>query len=104
MSAGRLHDDVRHETERGVLLTILILRELDWMPAHELHRQLVGQGFLVPFEDMKFHLNYLDQGGYVERKPLRAGRAELELEMVRATRRAVDLMDGRIAPDPGVQF
>jgi len=100
----KLHEDIRHETERGVLLLVLILADLDWMPVKALQKQMVGQGYLLSLEDLKFHLNYCEQGGYVERRSLRAGRTDLELETVRATKRAVDLQDGRIAADPGIAF
>jgi repressor of nif and glnA expression len=101
---SRLQDDIRHETERGVLLLILILNDLDWMPVKALQKQIVGQGYLLSIEDLRFHLNYLEQEGLVERRQLRAGRTDLELETVRATTKAVDLHDGRIAPHPGVAF
>ena len=44
----------------------------------------------------------LSRAGYVETKQLRAARAGLEMTAVRATPKAVDLVDGRIADDPGV--
>jgi hypothetical protein len=100
----KLQEDIRHETERGVLLRILILNDLDWMPVTGLQRQMVGQGFLISFEEMKFHLNYCEQKGLIERKSLRAGRTKLELDTVRATTHAVDLQDGRIVADPGIMF
>lgn len=54
--------------------------------------------------ELQFHLNCLSQGEYVESKRLRAALAELELTAVRATAKAVDLLEGRIAADPGVAF
>lgn len=102
---NKLHDDIHHETERGVMLLALILNDLEWMPAKELQRQMIGQGFLdFTTESMRFHLNYCEQKGYVERKSLRGGRLGMELETVRATTKAVDLHDGRIPADPGVAF
>ena len=41
-----LGDDVRHEVQRGVILMILIHRNLDWVPFNELKQQLArGQGY-----------------------------------------------------------
>ena len=105
---GTLVDDIRHEAQRGVILMILIRRNLDWVPVGELKAQLQrGQGYALTDDDLKFHLQYLADSGrdYVQTQPLRLGRAgETEPFLVRATARAVDLADGRIAADPGVAF
>ena len=104
---GALTDDIRHEAQRGVILMILVHRNLDWIPVGELRQQLArGQGYLLTDEDLRFHLAYLATPGraYVETRGLRPGRTDSSLTMVRATAKAVDLLDGRIAPDPGVAF
>src|SRR5690348_16372812 len=105
---GMLTDDIRHETQRGVNLMILIRRNLDWVPFGELKQQLLrGQGYPLTDDELRFQLLYLaDPGrGYIETKPLRLGRAgELEQLQVRATAKAVDLVDGRIPAEPGVAF
>jgi hypothetical protein len=101
-----LTDDIRDETQRGVILMILVRRGLDWVPFGELKQQLLrGQGYPVTDEDLRFQLQYLGDPvrGYVEIKPLRLGRPpEPEQLQVRATAKAVDLIDGRIPPDQGV--
>jgi hypothetical protein len=96
--------DLQHELERGVILDILILANLEWVPIRSVSVQLAGQGFFVEEEDLCFHFNYLEQRGYIDRKPLRSGRADLELQVVRATAKAVDLHDGRIPADEGIKF
>jgi hypothetical protein len=100
----RLIADVEHELERGVILTVLILAGLDWLPIRAVRAQLAGQGFFLTDEGLQFHFNYLEQRGYIDRKPLRSGRADLELQTVRATTKAVDLHDGRIPADEGIKF
>jgi hypothetical protein len=101
-----LTDDIRHETQRGVILMILIRRGLDWVPFGELRQQLSrGQGYPLADEELYFQLLYLADParGYVEVKPLRSGRPqEREQLRVRATAKAVDLIDGRIPADEGV--
>ncbi|PYV17331.1 MAG: hypothetical protein DMG21_08620 [Acidobacteria bacterium] len=102
--AERMIEDVRHEAERGTLLFCLILRKLEWMPFTELRKQMARQGYPMGDAQLQFHLNYLSQGGYVETDTLRSGRVLVEMKRVRATKRAVDLHDGRIPSDPGVAF
>jgi len=102
---GALADDIRHEAQRGVILMILVHRQLDWVPFGELKQQMArGQGYLLTDEDLRYHLAYLSgpSRGYVEVMGLRPGRSEAQLTRVRATAKAVDLLEGRIAPDPGV--
>lgn len=99
-----LFSDIRHERERGLILTILIEAQLRPMPFALLQSHIIAQGFPVEVQGLEFHLNYLKDGGYVEVKDLREGRIELQMKVVRATRRAVDLRDGRIAADPGIRF
>lgn len=98
-----LSQHVQQEAQRGEVLKILVAWRMEWMPFTELRLQLLRRsGYAVPDEDLKFHLNYLSRAEYVETKQLRAARAGLEMTAVRATARAVDLVEGRIAEDPGV--
>ncbi len=104
---ARLTEDIRHESQRGVILRVLIRRQLDWVPFNELKQQLLrGQGYPLTDDELRFHLTYLsDPGrGYLEVQPLRSGRQEWEQKLVRATAKAVDLLDGRLPADPGVAF
>jgi len=85
------------------MLRILVDWGLEWMPYHELRVQLANRlGYRIPDSELKFQLNYLAQGGYAETKQLRAGRSDIELLAVRGTTKAVDLIEGRVAPDPGI--
>lgn len=97
-------EQVRHEVLRGLILRILVLRDLDWVSFIELKLQLVrGQGQTLRDDDsLMFQLRYLSDRGYVELKRLRAGRADIELQCIRATGRAVDYLDGRLPDDPGI--
>lgn len=100
-----LIDDVRHEVQRGVILMILTHRALDWVPFTELRVQLArGQGYPLTDADLWFHVRYLANRGYSETRNTRPGRTDLSLTQVRATPKAVDLLDGRIESDPGVAF
>jgi hypothetical protein len=100
-----LTDEVKHEAERGLMVRILVDWNLEWMPFHELRMQMMSRlGYRLTDSQIQFQLNYLLQGGYAESKKLRAGRAELELTAVRGTAKAVDLLEGRVTPDPGIGF
>jgi hypothetical protein len=98
-----LTEDVKRESERGEILKVLVDWGLEWMPFYELRTQFHSRtDRRLTDSEVKFHLNYLEQRGYVERKLLRAGRADLELLVVRATSKAADLLSHAIPPDPGV--
>jgi hypothetical protein len=98
-----LTDEVKHEAERGLMVKVLVDWNLEWMPFHELRMQLTRRLGYRPLDStMQLHLNYLREGGYAEVKQLRAGRTELELTAIRATAKAVDLLEGRAAPDAGI--
>jgi len=96
-------EDIQHEAQRGLILKILVEWHLEWMPFNELRVQMMRRtGSQVDDGQMKFHLTYLTENDYAEMKHLRAGRAEIELTAVRATPKAVDLLEGRLAPDAGI--
>ncbi len=98
-----LTEDVKHESERGELLKVLVDWGLEWMPFYELRSQFYSRtDRRLKDTEMNFHMNYLEQRGYAERKLLRAGVADLELLVFRATSKAVDLLAHAIPPDPGV--
>jgi hypothetical protein len=98
-----LGKQVQREAQRGLLLRILVDWRLEWMPFGELRLQFLRRaGYALSDEELQFHLNYLSRAGYVETKQLRAAHAGLELTAVRAAPKAVDLVEGRIAEDPGV--
>jgi hypothetical protein len=100
-----LIDDVRHEVQRGVILIILTHRALEWVPFTELRAQLArGQGYPLSENELWFHLRYLENRGCVETRRTRPGRVDVSLMQVRATPKAVDLLDGRIEADPGIAF
>ncbi len=94
---------IQEEAQRGLIARILVEWQMNWMPFGELRVQMLRRsGYPMTDEALEFHLNYLSRAGYIETKLLRAARAGLELTAVRATPKAVDLVDGRIADDPGV--
>jgi len=98
-----LSQQVQREAQRGLILRILVEWQLEWMPFGELRLQCMRRaGYPLAEADLQFHLNYLRGVGYVETKQLRAVRAGLELTAVRATPKAVDLVEGRISEDPAV--
>lgn len=100
-----LTNDIRHEVQRGVILMILVHRNLDWTPFAEVRAQMArGQGYPLTDGELWFHLRYLASRAYVETRNLRPGRSDLSLVQVRATPKAVDLLDGRLQADPGVAF
>jgi hypothetical protein len=100
-----LINDVRHEVQRGVILIILVHRNLEWVPLSELRAQMArGQGYALTDAEVWFHLRYLAGRSYVETRNSRPGRIETGIFLVRALPKAVDLLDGRIEGDPGVAF
>jgi hypothetical protein len=103
MAMDTTTNDINNEAERGLILKILAEWNLEWMPFFELGVQMRRRlGYPLQESQVQFHLNYLVQAGYAETKLLRAGRADLELTVVRGTAKAVDLREGRLAPDTGV--
>jgi len=100
-----LEREIRDEIIRGLILSVLVKHRLDWVTFGSLRVQIQrGQGFALEEDELRFHLAYLGDSarGYIENKSLRAGRAATGFSLVRATAKAVDLLDGHIAPDPGV--
>ena len=98
-----LSKQIQQEAQRGLIVRILVDWQLEWMPSSELRLQFLRRaGYPDSDEDLQFHLNYLTRTGYVETRQLRAARAGLEMMAVRATPKAVDLVDGRIPQDAGV--
>ncbi len=99
----KLTRQVRREAERGLIVSILVGWRLEWMPFGELRLQFLRRtGYPISDEQLGFHLNYLARAGYIEIKRLRSARAGLELTVVRASTKAVDLAEGRIPTDPAV--
>ncbi len=95
--------EVQNESQRGLILSILVDWKLEWMPFSELRVQILRRsGYALTDKELQFHLNYLAARDYIESRRLRAGRADLELTTVRATAKGLDLREGRIEPDPGV--
>jgi hypothetical protein len=98
-----LGKQVQREAQRGLVLRILVDWRLEWMPFGELRLQFLRRaGYALSDEELQFHLNYLSRAGYVETKQLRAARAGLELTAVRATPKAVDMVEGRMPDDPAL--
>jgi hypothetical protein len=100
-----LVDDVRREVQRGVILMILVHRNLDWVPFSELRAQMArGQGYPLTDAELWFHLRYLAGRNYIETRNPRPGRSDMSLYLVRAMPKAVDLLDGRIEQEAGIAF
>ena len=94
---------IAQEAQRGSIVQILVEWQMEWMPVGELRLHLLRRaGYQLTSEQLKFHLNYLVEKGYVKTKHLRAVRAGLEMTAVRATAKAVDVTEGRIAGHAGV--
>jgi hypothetical protein len=101
--ATTLTDDIRHEAVRGLILTILVQRNLEWVPFPELKVQMARrQGSSLTDSDLWLQLRYLAGGAYVETRNPRPGRSDLSLLQVRAMSKALDLVNGRLEPDKGI--
>lgn len=100
---GSITEDVKHEAERGELLKVLVDWGLEWVPFYELRSQILSRtGRRLTDAQLQFHLNYLEQSGYAERKLLRSGRADIELLVVRGTPKAADLVTQVAQAEPGI--
>ena len=107
LNVDHLAQEIRDEIIRGLILCVLVKYRLEWMTFGSLRIQVQrGQGYTLDENELRFHLAYLSDStrAYIECKSLRAGRATTDFSLVRATAKAVDLLDGRIAPDPGIVF
>ncbi len=98
-----LSKQVQQEAQRGLIVRVLVDWRLEWMPFGELRLQVLRRtGSALGDDELQGHLNYLAQAGYVETKRLRSSLADLELTVARATAKAVDLVEGRLPPDPAL--
>lgn len=48
------------------------------------------------------YINYLEEKGYVEARPLEAPELGMSLMVAKLTAKGKDLLEGNIPPDPGV--
>ena len=100
-----LKQEIRNEVERGIIVQTLVDWGLEWMPFREVKLQLIRRvGYMIEENQVEYHVRYLERAGYAETKTLRAKDLGLELKAVRGTAKAVDLVEGRTAPDPAVAF
>ena len=100
-----LKQEIRNEVERGIIVQTLVDWGLEWMPLREVKLQLIRRvGYMIEENQVEYHVRYLERAGYAETKTLRAKDLGLELKAVRGTAKAVDLVEGRTAPDPAVAF
>lgn len=107
----RLTDDIRHERERGLIIEVLIEAKLKFIPLYLLVSMMEGQDWPLgegdpakALEDLNFQLTYLADLGLVERRNPREGKLKLDIQLVRATGKAVDVKDGRIERPTGIRF
>jgi len=85
------------EYEREVVLRILLTRYPDELSFEELRRRLGLQlGRTVPPRSLLFHIYYLLEGGYIERRAMR------DFTFCKITKKGIDLLDRRFPRDPGV--
>ena len=100
-----LKQEIRNEAERGIIVQTLVDWGLEWMPLREVKLQLIRRvGYMIEETQVEYHVRYLERAGYAETKTLRAKEIGLELKAARGTAKAVDLVEGRSAPDPAVAF
>jgi len=97
--------EIQAESQRGLLLSILVSWRMQWIPFSEVRIQMLRRlGYRLADEHLQFHLKYLAAAGYAEIKHLRPGRDDYELTTVCATPKGVDLVEGRLPVDAGVAF
>jgi DNA-binding PadR family transcriptional regulator len=61
---------------------------------------LMEAGFHHSLTEMKSHLKYLEEKGYITMEELKQGGVKRRINSI--TPKGVDLLEGNIEPDPGV--
>jgi len=89
------------EAERGSILRLVVAIYPLPMKFSGLQQALMIEGKPVDDEALEFHLSYLEESGYVrvEREERRKKKTS---RLIYATRKAIDLKDGRGPEDPGI--
>ncbi len=88
----------RYRVERGELIRILYGEYPHFVKCKVLEASLIGQGYHVICSTVKGHITYLVDGGYVETSNTEEGF------LVRLNKKGVDLHEGNIDPDPGIEI
>jgi len=108
-------EDLRHRSERGQILKAL---KEDYARAMTSMANLLGVldaiAIHLDFEGLTFHLKYLAEQGYVQawhakdlpgyRRDRRSQGKPDDIRFVRLSAKGLQLLDGRIAEDPMVDF
>jgi len=102
-------DDQRHEIQRGWILEYLVLAGFNWVPSKSLLYHLRDMRCPASWKTLNFHLEYLEQKGWVklERERTRGGEElpeEKKILAVVITAAGVDAKDARFQSEPGVKL
>jgi len=89
------------EAHRAAIIRLLVPVYPQGLTFSGLQQALMIEGRSLTSEEINFQLAYLEEGGYVKLERETRRRKTIVLGAA-ATRKAVDLLDGRIAEDPGI--
>ncbi len=91
----------QHEADRAEILRLLVPGFPEPLTFNGLREGLLIGGRPMEDEGLNFQIAYLEQGGYViVNRAERRGRKKIL--SVAATKKGIDLVDGRIPEDPGI--
>lgn len=87
---------------RGWILRILYMNMPEWAGDHLISQILTDAQYRVSPAQVQGHLNYLAEKGYVELKEVTSEETGLTRHIARLTPKGIDLVEGNIPEDPGV--
>ncbi|MBI4164722.1 MAG: hypothetical protein HY508_03190 [Acidobacteria bacterium] len=87
---------------RGKILYYLALVYPQAVTLPLLQGELDLFGYPVPMEELRFHLAYLSEKGFVAIEDAASLQPRRKVELVKVTARGIDYHDGRLPADEGV--
>lgn len=88
----------KYRVERGEIIRILYGEYPYFVKCKVLEASLIGQGYRVICSSVRGHITYLEDGGYVETEDTDEGF------VVRLNKKGIDLHEGNIGSDPGIEI
>jgi hypothetical protein len=98
-----MSSSLRHvEIIRGKILYYLALLYPNPATLPLLQGELDLCGYPVPQDQLKFHVAYLEEKGFVTVERARGPHSYREIPLVKITARGIDYQDGRLPADEGI--
>lgn len=87
---------------RGKILYYLALVYPQAVTLPLLQGELDMFGYPVPIDELRFHLVYLSEKGFVSIEDVASLQPRRRVELVKITARGIDYQDGRLPADEGI--